>query len=112
MITPQRLSLFWNRYGNLFPFFLGSIFIPLCVFPFLPSWDLSKFILLYLLTALSLFFMFPNNVIFLPQLNQFQKYLIASILTLLLYNYFYHKIDLLSVTSVERILFWVLFFYY
>lgn len=86
--------------------------LPFCIFPFLPTWDLAKFILLYLLNALSLLLIFRSNFIVVPRTNQFQKHLIYIILVLLLYNYFVHKISFFSTSSIERLLFWSLFFYY
>lgn len=114
MITRPfySLSLLWKRYKKLVPFFVGSMLLPLCVFPFLPNWDLAKFILLYFLAALSFLFVFRNNSIFIPRVNSFQKYLISALLTLVAYNYFIHKISFFEIASLERLLFWILFFYY
>ncbi len=104
--------LLGKRYELLLPFFLGSVFLPLCVLPFLPGWEPSKWLLLYLITSASLIFFNYRNTFFVPRLTLFQKYILYLLLFVSLFNFFYHRVSPFEKESTDRILFWVMFFYY
>jgi hypothetical protein len=104
--------IFYERYKQFLPFFLGSALLPFCVFPFMSRWDAPKWILLYLLTASNLLLTSRDAQFSIPYLTKLQKYFLVLAVSVIFFNYFYHKVSFFENASMERILFWALFFYY
>lgn len=119
----QRLSLavgrfhlsftaFWERYKLLFPFFGGCIVLPLYLVPFLPGHDPSKWLLLYIFSSISLLLIIPDSSVYGPPLSRAQGYLLIGLGLILVFNYFYHGVSFLGKDTVDRLMFWALFFFF
>lgn len=108
----MRLKAFFQTKTFLFPFFLGSFFLPFCAFPFLSNWDSSKWLFLYSITGVSLLSLKRNSSFVAPKLRPYQQGLLLGLLILFIFNFFFHPTSFFEKEFVDRLLFWTLFFYF
>ncbi len=94
------------------PFFAGCFFLPLCLCPFLPGYDPSKWLLLYIFSSLSLLLINSGAFFAVPKLSQMQKYLLIGLGLVFVFNTFYHDTHLGGKEILDRLMFWTLFFFY
>jgi hypothetical protein len=103
---------FGKQHKLFIPFFGGCFFLPLYLIPFLPGYDPSKWVLLYIFSSLSLILIIPGSCIYVPSLNRTQSYLLAGLGVGLVFNYFYHENHFLGKETLDRLMFWSLVFCY
>lgn len=108
----EGLSKRWIKFRFLIPFFIGTIVLPFSAFPFFLTWDSSKWVVLYGITAISLLCLPRHFQFYVPHLSQLQKILLVSIFIALCWNFFYHNSSLFQKEFTDRLLFWALFFYF